>query len=542
MHTDGDRQRREQAQPNLTARTASGLRWSYLGSAALVGANLAYTATISRLLGPATFGLMALANLVVLFAQYFVRMGIASALVQKAELSDDDIRAASAAGLGVGALCYGLVWLLTPLICTLFRQPTLAPVLRVLALGFFPEGWSMTGMGLLRRQHRFRELSIITAGTYVLGFLVVGVGLALLGAGVWSLVVGALVSNLSQAVWQYAVLRHPVRPVLRLEPYRAVCSYGMRLSGAHLADYVGSNLDTVTVGRFASTAVLGQYSRGYLLIFTPLGNHLASALTSVLFSSLSRIQQDTARLRKAYLSVLSLGGVVLFPLCAGMAVAAPQLVLVVLGPQWTLVAGLVPWFALAGGCNVVSKLSWSLAEARAELNRSMAAQGAYLLALVAFLAVALQFRSRGVWVFAAAVAAGELLRHLAYLQLVRRILRLPAAEVARAYAPAVLSSAVAALGVAAAQRALTGRVPALAVFLAELGAGALALALCIRFQPLPALRRELRMRLTVAGALGAAGGLRWRLAPLLLGPPDPDPDPGQDPGSGPAARAAEPRA
>ena len=74
------------------ARTASGLRWSYLGSAGLMLANLAYTATISRLLSPVAFGLMALANLVVLFGQFFAHMGLSSALVHKLELSKDEIR------------------------------------------------------------------------------------------------------------------------------------------------------------------------------------------------------------------------------------------------------------------------------------------------------------------------------------------------------------------------------------------------------------------------------------------------------------------
>jgi lipopolysaccharide exporter len=507
--------------PNLTAETASGLRWSYVGTAALMVANLAYTAIISRLLGPVAFGLMALANLVVLFAQYFVRMGIASALVQRPTLTRDEVRAASTAGLAFGAFCFGAVWLLAPLVSNVFHQPALSPVLRVLALSFLLEGWSMTGMGLLRREYRFRELAIITAGTYVLGFLVVGVGLALLGAGVWSLVAGALASNVSQAAWQYALLRHPVRPVLRKEPYREICGYGLRLSGAHVMDYVGSNLDTLVVGRFASTAVLGQYSRGYLLVFQPLGYYLSQGLTSVLFSSLSRIQRDTARLRKAFLSVLELGAVVLFPVCAGMAVAAPQLVLVVLGPQWNLVAGLVPWFALAGGCAVVSRFSQSVAEARADLNRSMGVHVVYLVVLASCLGVALQFRSSGVWVFAAAVAAGEILRHLGYLALMRRLLGLSAVQVAWSYAPAAFASAGVALTIAAVQRALAGDLPSPLALAAEVAAGALALALCVRFSPIPGIRRELRMRLTVAGALGAAGGVRWRLAPLVLGPHDP---------------------
>ena len=181
----------------------------------------------------------------------------------------------------------------------------------------------------------------------------------------------------------------------------------MRLSGARLLDYVGSNLGTFMVGRFEKRGGARPVQPGLLLIYQPIGNYAAEALTSVLFASLSRIQHEMARLGRAYLSLLSLVSVVLFPVCTGVAVAAPQLVLVVLGPQWDLVAGMVPWFALAGAFSVLSRLSQSLAEVRAELNRSLALQAAYLAVLGALLGVAVGFRSQGPWVFAAAIAGGR---------------------------------------------------------------------------------------------------------------------------------------
>jgi lipopolysaccharide exporter len=520
--TNGTGTRQAGGTANLSAQTASGLKWSYLSTGTLVAANLAYTATISRLLGPVAFGLMAVANLVVLFTHYFARMGLASALVQKPVLSDEEVRAASTAGLVVGVACMVVVSALAPLLGALLRTPGLPVVLRAMSVSFVFMGWSMTGLGLLRRELRFRALSVITVGSYVLGYLVVGIGLALLGAGVWSLVAGALVSTAVQAAWQYAVVRHPLRPVGRWEPYREVCGYGAKLSGAHLIDYVGGNLHTLVVARVASTAVVGQYSRAYYVVFQPLGNYLSQALTTVLFSGLSRIQEDTARLRRAFLSMLALGSLVLSGLCAGMAVAAPELVGVVLGPQWDLAVGLVPWFAVAGACHVASQLSQLVAEARAELNRSLAVQGAYLLVLGPLLAGAAAVRSQGVWVIAAAVAAAEALRHLGYLALAARVLGLRAAELWRANVPAALAAASVAVAVAAVRRALAGHVPAVAVLAAEMAAGALALALCIRLGPLPAVRRELWRRLSAAGLLGAAGGLRRRLAPLVLGVPEPE--------------------
>ena len=73
-----------------------------------------------------------------------------------------------------------------------------------------------------------------------------------------------------------------------------------------------------------------------------------------------------------------------------------ELVQVVLGPQWGLAVGLVPWFALAGGCNVASQLTQLLADARAELNRSLAVQTAYILGLALLILLALPFRLVGI--------------------------------------------------------------------------------------------------------------------------------------------------
>lgn len=504
---------------NLTAQTASGLKWSALSTVALVVANLAFTATVSRLLEPTEFGLMAMANLVVLFAQYFARMGLASALVQKPDLSHEEVRAASTAGVVIGLVCAALVWLLAPAVGALFHTPQVIPVLRGLGMSFVFVGWSMTGLGLLRREMRFRTLSVISVGAYAVGYLVVGVGLALLGAGVWSLVAATVTATLIQAIWQFAILRHPVRPVLHWRPYRTVCGYGTRLSVAHVLDYLGGNLDTFTVARIASPAVLGQYSRAYYVVFQPLGNYLSAAMTNVAFATFSRIQQDPIRLRRGYVSVTSLGALLVFPLCAGMAVAATELVAVVLGPQWGQAVVLVPWFALAGGCHVVSQLSQSLAEARAELNRSVAVQVGYLLVLAALILLALPFTSRGVWVIAAAVAAAELMRYLGYLVLAGRVLEVPAAQVWKAHAPAIFASIGVALAVAAARWALSGA-PSLALLATEVMVGALALALAIRVCPAPAVRAELRFRLAESSLLGPPSSRRRRAASLVLGPPD----------------------
>jgi hypothetical protein len=166
----------------------------------------------------------------------------------------------------------------------------------------------------------------------------------------------------------------------------------------------------------------------------------------------------------------------------------------------------------------MSALSQTVAEARADLHRSLGVQAIYIVVLGAFLVVAVHQRSNGIWVFAAAVAAAEFLRHVGYLGLMRRVVGLTRIQVWESYAPALVASAGVAVAVAAVRGALATETPTLVTFAAEIAAAALALSLCIRFCPMPTVRRELRLRLTDAGVLGGVGSGRRRLSGLVLGP------------------------
>ena len=507
---------------DVKAGAVSGLRWSSLSTIVLIVANVAYTAIASRLVSPSAFGLMALANLVVLLLGFFTRLGLASALVQKPDLNEEDIRAASTIGAVLGLVLFALVWPLTPWICEIFHEPALSGVLRVLAISLPIGGWSMTSLGLLTRDLRFAELSVVTVATYMFSYIVVGIALAMAGAGVWSLVGASLTSAVMQAAWQYILVRHPIRPPLRWTPYRTVGGFGSTLTLAHWLDYLGNNLCTFVIGRSSSAAVVGQFNRAYYLAFQSIRIYLGEALANVLFSSLSAIQSDKPRVRRAYLSVLCLGSLALFPPCVGMAVAAPELVRVVLGPSWQLAASILPWFALAAAMSVLSRFSQALAESRAELGRSLLVQGLYIVVLsLLLLLVAYDLHAKGVWLFAAAVAIGEFCRFAAYLHLTRRLLRFTMVEVIRALLPGLFAGAVVGLALGLVRITLSSEISSpFIVLIAEFLAGILAYALGVRLWAVPSTRRELWSSASAFGVSGRVGGWRWRLALLVLGAPE----------------------
>lgn len=357
---------------------------------------------------------------------------------------------------------------------------------------------------------------MIQLASYALGYGVVGISLAVAGAGVWSLVVAVVCGQFLSTAFQYSRTRHSLRPTFAVRRFSHLYGFGARISMLSLLEFFGRQLDTFAVGRYTTTALLGQYNRAFVVVNLPMSQQVSKAITNVIFPGFSKIQSDTLRLVRAYLSVLMLGGTLMFSVGAGMAAAAREIVLVVLGDQWDVAYRVVPYFACAVAFNIMTKFAELLCEARAELNKVLGLQMAYLVVLTSgYLAVS---GFEGVVPFAATLAAAEFLRHIAFLYLIHRILSVPLTAFLRAYAPgAVAAVAVAVSVLLASQLARVDGIHLVVVLACEVLTAAVTLALSVRFNPFRQLRVEFFERLQVSGVLDKAGGLPRRAARLLVG-------------------------
>src|SRR5665647_3263349 len=300
-----------------------GTKWTYLSTVVSFVMQLVLTAILARLLAPAAFGLIAMAWLVLRFGQYFAQMGIGQAIVQRQEISRAHIAAGFWSSVAVGAVFSLAVWVAAPLASVLFESPQLVPVLRAMGLTFALSGTSAAAGALLRRQMRFRGMAIADMAAYAAGYGVVGVTLALSGWGVWSLVAASLGQAAVVTVAYNALARPSVVPVLNWRPYRDLLGFGSLVSVISFLEFVNANLDTLAVGRIAGPTSLGYYSRALSLTGLPLV-YMGTSLSRVLFPSFSKIQAETARLGRAYLSVITVFAGVGLPIALGGIVARPM--------------------------------------------------------------------------------------------------------------------------------------------------------------------------------------------------------------------------
>jgi len=483
---------------NLTKRTASGLQWTYLNAAVSGVLQILMAAILARLLAPSAFGLLALANLTLRFVQYFSRVGIIPAVIQKETLSRDDLRAAFTISVATGLAFTTIAWFLSPLAATFFAEPDLTPILRTMSLHLLITGIGAPANGLLRRSFRFKEIAIIGVASYVIGYGVVGVPLAFAGAGAYSLVAATLTQSALTVIASIALTRPPMGLTRSRQSYNALFGFGARVSVIGFIEFLGKEIDTLAIGRLAGVDLLGIYNRANLLVQLPM-SHLKHGFSSVLFPALSAIQTQAIRLRRTYLSAVSIMAGIAFPVCAGIAIASREIVLVVLGPDWILAASVLPWLALAAATSLVAHFGGITTEAVGSLNSKIVLVTSKL-GLLAFLV----FLVRGgpLSHFAAVFAVANTYALLAYSLLVARILRLRVSLILKSLIPGIGTAVVVAITIGPIRLALlqAGASDLITLF-AMIFAGVASLLASSRLGPLRPVARDIRSRISTSALI-----------------------------------------
>lgn len=486
-----------------------GIKWTTAAAVLTAVLQVGYTAVMARLLDPASFGLVALAGVVLRFGSYFAEMGLGHALVQRPELSSYDLRATFTGSLLLGAVVAAAFWLLAPLSVLVLKNPAVVPLVRALALGFVLTAVGLTATSVLRRAMRFEALAKLDVLAYVLAYGGVGLGSAWAGAGVWSLVAAGLTQQLITSVGAYAVVRHSVRLLFGWEHYAALVGYGSRVSIISFLEFINGNIDTMLIGRLLGPVALGLYNRAYMLLYLPM-YFLANSIGKVAFPAFSQVQQDVPRLRDLYLRSSTLVAMLLLPLCAGVAIAAPEMVRVLLGPKWEGSVPVLRALCLAIPLSFTTMFAGIVADARANLQRKVVLNVEFILLLVGLFWL---LRGYGIVGVAVAISLGEVVRTFLYMRITHKDLDVAYSALFALYLPGLRNAAGVGAGILLASAGLRGLDwPVLLVFGLQLLAGALALAALLLRWPPPELRPLLGQALRRVEALPLAPA--WALPGL----------------------------
>lgn len=318
---------------SLTQKTFRAGTWQLVSMVVRIAVQVCVIAILARHVSKEEFGLIALANMALIFVEMFAEAGMGPAIIQKKDLRTEHVRAAFALAVTLGALFVTLLWLVAPLLGVFYKSEVLVDVIRWLGLSVFIAKFGMISRSLIERDMHFRTLMWVDVGSYVFGYAPVGITMALMGYGVWAIVAAKLTQCFLQSVALFASRPHSIKPVFSTSAYRRIVRFGGGLTLARFFGNIASQGDVLIVGRFCSVVLLGFYERAAAVMAMP-GQNLGLLLDKILFPAMSKIQDHTKRLENAYLTAIGLVNLILFPLSVLMFVAAPEIISVLLGPGW----------------------------------------------------------------------------------------------------------------------------------------------------------------------------------------------------------------
>lgn len=294
---------------------------------------IASKVVLARLLFPDDFGVFALAAGLVSFVNTFGAVGLNYAIIQKSERAtreDYDVgmtlRLLTSVGLMAVALALAVPWAI------LFRQPLVAPTTYVLATMYLVTPWSFVPSTRLTAELRYKA-QILPNLAGQLTYAGVAIGLAALGWSVWALVAGTVLGQVASVIGYMLAAPWRFRLSLRWPVARSLLVYSGPLLLVAILAFLMANIDDFAVGYYWGTTQLGYYAVACGLGYIPM-TLISGPAGSALFPSFAKIQNDLVALRQGYLESFAYAVAIIAPAGIGLAVIAPEIIRISLGPIW----------------------------------------------------------------------------------------------------------------------------------------------------------------------------------------------------------------
>ncbi len=332
------------AEASLKNKTVRGVGWSAIDAFLGQGVTFIVGLVLARLLSPDEYGLIGIVTIFTTILAGFVDCGFANSLIRKPKVTEEDYNTMFIFNMVMSFALCGVLYLCAPAIALLFDREQLVILVRVMGALLIFQALAIVQNTNLGRKIDFKtkaKASVVAA----IASGVFGIVMALMGCGVWSLVVQQLSRQLINSVCLWFLNRWWPSWKFSKESLKYMWGFGWKLMFSGLIDRIWAQLYHTVVGKFYSPATLGQYSRSkeYASLFS---SNFTAIVSRVSFPVLSQVQEDKARMISAYRRIIKTTMFVTAIALVFMAAVAEPLVYCLIGPQWHQAATFLPFICL----------------------------------------------------------------------------------------------------------------------------------------------------------------------------------------------------
>jgi PST family polysaccharide transporter len=343
---------------NIKKAFIGGVFYTAVAKYAGLAVSLAVAAILSRILPPAEFGTVAVAMAMIAFFAMVSDMGIGVAIIQKKELTENDLKHIFSLTLYLAVFSSVIFFFGSTLTADYYGEPVLARICKALSVHLFFSVANTVPNGLLLKDKEFRFMAVRTLAVQGVGGAM-SVWAALNGWGIDSLLVAPVFSSIALFAINYWKYRTPFTWVVRRDSVRKIFAYSAYQFLFNVINFFSRNLDNLLIGKYLGMTPLGYYEKSYRLMLLPMSN-FSSVLTSVIHPVFSDYQHRIGYVTERYLRVVKLLATVGFPLSVLLFVTANELILLIFGSQWGLSVPVFQCLCVSMGFQMVLSSSGAL--------------------------------------------------------------------------------------------------------------------------------------------------------------------------------------
>ena len=310
---------------------------------------------LARLLLPEAFGVVATITMVISFAEVFTDAGFQKYIIQHEFKDEDELnRSTNVAfwtNLSISALACVVIFFFRNSIAELIGDSGLGMSISVASLLIVFHAFSSIQMARYKRELDFKTLFFVRIGTSLIP-LVVTIPLAVLLRNYWALLIGNFASQLFSAVILTAKAKWKIKFYYKWSLFKEMFSFSAWTLLESISIWLTTNVDIFIISKFLSDYYLGLYKTSMTTITSYMGL-VTAAIIPVLFTVLSRHQNNETEFQSAYYTFQRLTSVLVVPMGVGIFLFSDFVTAVLLGENWMEASGFIGWWGLTSALTII---------------------------------------------------------------------------------------------------------------------------------------------------------------------------------------------
>lgn len=335
-----------------------GVAWSGVEKISTYLVTFIVNIVMARLLTPADYGIVGIIAVFVSFSQLFIDGGFTTALISKKDRDETDFRTVFVFNFLCSLLLYTLLFVAAPFVEKFYQLDDLGNILRVYCIVLVISSLSAIQITKFTINVDFKTISKVSVPSAIISG-VIGISMAYLGCGVWSIVGQQLSAAILKVLLAVIYSRWIPKFQFSYQRFKELFGFSSKLVLSSLIDRIYTNSFPLFIGKFFPPATLGNYTRGDQFGKLPAGI-LEDIFNRVTFPLMSKIQDDNERLRELYRKYIKLSSFMIFPIMMLVVVMAEPIVRLLLTDKWLGCVPFIQIISMAGMFNHIGTINRNL--------------------------------------------------------------------------------------------------------------------------------------------------------------------------------------